>query len=109
MNIVLFICRLILFILFFAAELKPLTNVNISTSGNNVTVTWSLPGESESFTYLDFYSSGRREKDRYIKTPQSSYTITLTPCRKYRLNIQCTYPNSRRSKRVEKTFWVTGK
>ena len=94
---------------FFAAELKPLTNVNITTSGNNATVTWTLPGESETFTYLDIYSSGRREKDIYIKTPQSSYTITLTSCKKYRLNIQCTYPNHRRSKTVKKTFWVTGK
>jgi hypothetical protein len=93
----------------FAAELKTPTNINITTSGNNVTVTWTLPGESETYTYLDFYSSGRREKHEYIKTPQSSYTITLTSCKKYRLNMQCIYPNNRRSKMVEKTFWVTGK
>ena len=94
---------------FFSAELKPLTNVNITTSGNNITVTWTLPGESETFTYLAFHSSGRREKDKYIRPPQSSYTITLTSCKKYRLNMQCIYPNNRRSKKVEKTFWVTGK
>jgi hypothetical protein len=89
--------------------LKPPTNINITISGNNVTVTWTLPGESEAFTYLAFHSSGRREKDKYIKTPQSSYTITLTSCKKYRLNMECTAPIKRRSKTVEKTFWVTGK
>jgi hypothetical protein len=54
---------LILFIFFFAVELKPPTNINITTSGNNVTVTWTLPGESETFTYLEIHSPGRREKD----------------------------------------------
>ena len=87
--------------------MKTPTNINITTSGNNVTVTWTLPGESETYTFLAFYSSGRKEKDEYIKTPQSSYTITLTSCKKYRLNMQCTA--KRRSKTVEKTFWVTGK
>jgi hypothetical protein len=98
---------LILVILIFAAQLKPPTNINITISGDNVTVTWSLPGESEIFTYLDFYSSGRMEK--YIRPPQSSYTVTLTSCKKHRLNMKCIYPNNRRSKKVEKTFWVTSK
>jgi hypothetical protein len=48
----------ILAMLFLAAELKPPTNINITTSGNNVTVTWTLPGESEGKTYLGFYLSG---------------------------------------------------
>ena len=96
-------------ILFVAAELKLPTNINTSISGNTVTVTWTLPGESETFTYLAFYSSGPRENEKYIKTPQSSYTITLTSCKKYRLGMQCIYPNNRRSKKVEKTFWVTSK
>jgi hypothetical protein len=100
---------LILFILFFAVELKPPTNINITTSGNNVTVTWTLPGESEIYAYLSFYSSGGMDKVKYITPPQSSYTITLTSCKKYRLDMQCVYPNERRSKTVEKTFWVTGK
>ena len=100
---------MILFIFVFVVELKPPTNININISGNNVTVTWTLTGESEKFTYLAFYSSGRREKDKYIRPPQSSYTITLTSCKKYRVKMQCTYPNDRRSKMVEKTFWVTSK
>jgi len=89
--------------------LKLPTNINITTSGNNVTVTWTLPGESETFTYLEFHSPGRREKDEFIKQPQSSFTVTLTSCKKYRLDIQCTYSNSGRSNMVKKTFWVTGK
>ena len=92
----------------FTVALKTPTNINITISGNNVTVTWTLPGESEAFTYLAFHSSGRGEKSNYTRTPQSSYTITLTSCKKYRLKMQCTYHN-RRSKMVEKTFWVTGK
>jgi hypothetical protein len=76
--IILFICGLILVILIFAAQLKPPTNINFTTSGDNVTVTWTLPGESEKNTYLAFYSFGRIEK--YIRAPQSSYTITLTSC-----------------------------
>jgi hypothetical protein len=51
----------------FVVELKPPTNINITTSGNNVTVTWTLPGESETYTYLAFHSSGRREIDDYIR------------------------------------------
>ena len=89
--------------------MKTPANINITTSGNNVTITWTLPGESETYTFLAFYLSGRREKDKYVAPPQSSYTITLTSCTKYRLDIQCTAPNKRRSKMVEKTFWVTGK
>ena len=97
--------------LFLAAELKLPTNINITTSGNNVTVTWTLPGESERKTYLGFYLSGNMhvETYTYINSPQSSFTVTLTSCKKYRLNMQCTYPKKRRSKTVEKTFWVTGK
>jgi len=107
--IALFIYRLILFLFLFAAELKPPTNVNITISGNNVTVTWTLPGESETFTYLEFYSSGGREKEKYIRSPQSSYTVTLTSCKKYRLDMQCSYYyNLRWSERVMTTFWVTG-
>jgi hypothetical protein len=34
-----------------------------------MSVTWTLPGESETFTYLELHSSGNREKDTYIKTP----------------------------------------
>jgi hypothetical protein len=70
---------------------KPPTNINITTSGNNVTVTWTLPGESETYTYLEFHSPGRTMKHTYVAPPQSSYTITLTSCTKYRLNIQCIY------------------
>jgi hypothetical protein len=95
--------------LFLAVELKPPANINIITFGNNVTVTWTLPGESETFTYLEIHSPGRREKDEYIKQPQSSYAITLTSCKKYRVDMQCTYPNGRRSNKVENTFWVTSK
>jgi hypothetical protein len=51
LTIILFICGLILVILIFAAELKPPTNINITIYGDNVTVTWTLPGESEAFTY----------------------------------------------------------
>jgi hypothetical protein len=51
--------------------LKPPTNINITISGNNVTVTWTLPGESEAFTYLAFHSSGRREKDIKMKKASS--------------------------------------
>jgi hypothetical protein len=89
--------------------LKPPTNINITTSGNNVTVTWTLPGESEKNTYLEIHSPGRREKYEYVKQPQSSYAIILTSCKKYRMDMQCTAPNERRSKMVKKTFWVTGK
>jgi hypothetical protein len=94
---------------FFAVELKPPTNINITTSGNKVTVTWTLPGESEIFTLLEIYSSGRLEKKKYIPLPQSSYTVTLASCTKDRLDIQCFYSNSGRSKTVEKIFWVTSK
>ena len=101
----------ILAILFFAAELKPPTNINITTSGNNVTVTWTLPGESERNTYLGFYLSGNMDVETYtyINPPQSSFTVTLTSCKKYRLNMDCSYFKNRWSKTVEKTFWVTGK
>ena len=94
--------------IFISVELKPPTNINITTSGNNVTVTWNLPGESETYTYLAFYSSVRREKQEYIREPQSSYTVTLESCKKYRLDIYCTYSYGE-SKKVEKTFWVTSK
>ena len=93
----------------FAVEFKPPTNINITTSGNNVTVTWTLPGESEKFAFLSFQSSGRTKKSRYIRTPQSSSIITLSSCKKYTLAMSCTYSNSKRSKRVMTTFWVTGK
>jgi hypothetical protein len=83
--------------------------MNITISGNNVTVTWTLPGASEKYTLLEFYSSGRMEKKKYIRLPQSSYTVTLASCTKYRLDIQCFYSNSGMSKTVEKTFWVTSK
>ena len=86
----------------FAAELKPPTNVNITTSGNNVTVTWTLPEESEIFTYLTFYSSGREEKGAHIKPSQLSYTFTLASCTKHRLDIQCTYSHFGTSKKVER-------
>ena len=92
-----------------AAQLKPPRNVNIITSGNNVTVTWTLPGESEIFTYLTFYSSGRMEKGAYIKPPRLSYAVTLDSCKKYRLDMLCFYSNSRQSEKVVTTFWVTGK
>jgi hypothetical protein len=72
-------------------------NNYITTSGNNVTVTWTLPGESETFTYLEFHSPGRTMKHKCVAPPLSSCTITLTSCTKYRLEIQCTYSNSGRS------------
>ena len=97
--------------------MKTPTNINITISGNNVTVTWTLPGESETYTYLHFYSSGRREKHdvptkiiyKYITPPNSSYTVTLESCKKYRLDMQCVYPNGKRSEKGKTTFWVTGK
>ena len=108
-NYCLFICRLILFILFLTVALKPPTNIKITTSGNNVTVTWTLPGESESYTYLQFYSSGRIMKQKYIKSSLSLYIITLESCKKYRLDMRCTDPNRNWSEKVTTTFWVTGK
>ena len=99
----------IFFYFFFAVELKPPTNINIIISGNNVRVTWTLPGESETFTYLEFNSPGRERNHTYVRPPQSSYTITLESCKKYKLDMRCTYPKGKRSEKVNTTFWVTGK
>jgi hypothetical protein len=89
--------------------LKPPTNIKITTSGNNVTVTWTLPGEFESYTDLQFYSPGRNMKQKYIKLSLSSYIITLESCKKYRLDMRCTDPKGKWSEKVTTTFWVTGK
>jgi hypothetical protein len=109
LNMYIFVVTLTIKTLNLNVNKEDMHVLNTSISGNNVTVTWTLPGESETFTYLAFYSSGSRENETYIKTPQSSYTITLTSCKKYRLEMQCAYHNHRRSKTVGKTFWVTSK
>jgi hypothetical protein len=88
--------------------LKTPTDINITISGNNVTFTWTLPGESETNTHLALYSSGGRNT-KYITPPNSSYTVTLESCKKYRLDMQCVYPARKWSKKVKTTFWVTGK